>query len=1013
MRKLDRIHVLLWSIYGLISIVYLFAGSIHLDEGAYMYAANAVFDGKLLYRDFFFLQPPLQPIVYGFVQFFCHGLLAGRLTSILLGCFTTIILIRLSERLSPGNRSSSRIFLALMVMSPFQLYFFSITRLYALTAFFIAAGCYFLFRNNRPDRMDSLAGMVLLALALGTRLTVLPLVFFAGVYVLLTARNHVTKILSLTAAGVTLAAVYTPCILIAGIDRLGFNLLGMNLSLHSNNLSANLIQKARATVQLLQFYFFAWLMFLPIAVDAIRVLFHRPARQWLHSFKQPRIALWILTLSTLSVHTIAKLYQVSYQTIIMPVFFVLLANEWSRKMSTLPRDSRRIATIAFSVFVFVGILAYGRTSLSIIDGKPALLALWEQADFIRNHTSLGDRVFSADSPLAATEARRDILPGMASSDLFAGWSTEQCRQFNVLNFEILREYVSNQSAALLIAGDLSFNLSLPFLEPVPASEREALWNLIHSKYTQVNTFPNIMLPGTSTHYFVPRDASESTPSKLLLFGIDAAAWNVVKPLCDQGFLPHIQAALTTGYAADMETLDPTVSVMLWTTIATGMLPENHGINNWLSEGMDTSGQLAITSDRRKVPAFWNTMSTRRILLANWWATWPVEPIPGVMISNRTHFRDLPHTVYPPEEADFIRGISMISRSELEAELTRWNPEGRPIRLPEFFSQQLIKDHFYLDATHRMLLQSSFDLVAVFVRGVDILEHEFLRDVHRDDMAIPVVPENQHGIVKAYYRYLDHWLGTLQTVMGPDTGVLIVSDHGMDPVTELPPLIEGLDINKLLKKLENESNGRMSTADFADNHRYPPGLQRGLAWIGSDHPTDTRIDEMMQALSDLMCDGRTVFHSITRGPDTGEVIHCVLDPNPGFKSVIRWHTRDIPLMSVTSMIIHPRSGQHWHAPDGLFLVSGPGIRKTEQQGRIRIQDIMPTMMHWMNHPIAKNLDGRVHDEIFTEGFMKSHPITWVETYGTRSTVEPVAAPASVEASIRDELESLGYIQVSTP
>jgi len=88
------------------------------------------------------------------------------------------------------------------------------------------------------------------------------------------------------------------------------------------------------------------------------------------------------------------------------------------------------------------------------------------------------------------------------------------------------------------------------------------------------------------------------PEKLLIFGIDAAAWNVVDPLIDAGYLPTIQSLADRGMKCRLKTLQPTVSVMLWTTIATGMFPDKHGIDNWLSEGTDTSGQLAITSNLR-------------------------------------------------------------------------------------------------------------------------------------------------------------------------------------------------------------------------------------------------------------------------------------------------------------------------------------------------------------------------------------------------------------------------------
>lgn len=1003
---------LLWTVYLLTSIIYLLAGAIHLDEGAYMYSANAVYNGQLLYRDFFFLQPPLHSYIFGLVQVLFHGLLFGRLTSILLGIGSTVFLMRLAGKLDGqnGQTGSPGIVLALMAMSPFQIYFFTITRLYALTAFFISAGCYYVFRHRKPGIGDILPGTVFLSLAMGTRLTVLPLFVLVMIYVLFRADTVRDRFLPVIVSAVVLGAVYIPFVLAAGPERIWFNLLGMNLSLHSHNLSANLIQKARATRQLLRFYFVPWLLFVPIVFDGIQSLKDHGSRRFLKSAVSPRGFLWIITLVMLFVHSTAKLYQVSYQTIVMPLFFCLLAVEWRKKFLSFNASSRRVSAIAFKVLFVISILAYGRTSISIVDGKPALFALWDQARFIREHTKPGDMIFSADSALAVVEANRDVLKGMAASDLFAGWSTEKCREYNVLNFPIMEAYVREQAGAMLIYGDLSFNLSLPYLEPVSKDQRNHLMKHIDRQYETVRSFPNLTLPGTQTHYCLPRRNPPEMPAQFLLFGIDAAAWDVLLPLCRQGLLPNIDRARKAGYATDMNTLDPTVSVMLWTTIATGMLPEHHGINNWLSEGMDTSGQLAITSDRRRVPAFWNIIDDRKMLIANWWASWPVEAVNGVMLSNRAHFPELDHTVYPPELQPEISRQPRVSREQLEQELTDLNPENQSIRLSEFFARQLQKDRFYLDTFQMMLSRDQYDIAAVFIRGIDILEHEYLRDVRSDVSTIPDIPREQHGIVKAYYRYVDRWLGRFMETMGPDTGIILVSDHGMDPVVELPPLIEGLDLNKLLKAMERAGGGGLNYQGFTDNKSYPPGMQRGVAWTGNGNAPRDESVQLVRHLRSLTCDNRPLFRTVELKDNSHEIIYLELDPAPQFKSVIRFRGAEIPVMSVTGMIIHPRSGQHWHAPDGIFLAAGPGIRTTDTPSPMGILDILPTWLVWTGTPIATDLDGRPVLDLFTDRFLAAHPPAQIDTYGPRSETQSVDAPEAVEDSIRSELESLGYIQV---
>lgn len=52
-------------------------------------------------------------------------------------------------------------------------------------------------------------------------------------------------------------------------------------------------------------------------------------------------------------------------------------------------------------------------------------------------------------------------------------------------------------------------------------------------------------------------------------------------------------------------------------------------------------------------------------------------------------------------------------------------------------------------------------------------------------------------------------------------------------------------------------------------------------------------------------------------------------------------------------VYPYSG--YHAPDSLFLASGPGIRGGRIDGSIR--DVMPTVMELLDLPVAADRRGR--------------------------------------------------------
>ena len=72
---------------------------------------------------------------------------------------------------------------------------------------------------------------------------------------------------------------------------------------------------------------------------------------------------------------------------------------------------------------------------------------------------------------------------------------------------------------------------------------------------------------------------------------------------------------------------------IWNTIATGKVPEKHGITSFARKNQDES-HLFLSTDR-KVHALWNIASEAGMTVGvvNWWNTYPPARIDGVMVSD--------------------------------------------------------------------------------------------------------------------------------------------------------------------------------------------------------------------------------------------------------------------------------------------------------------------------------------------------------------------------------------------
>src|SRR5262249_8970838 len=161
---------------------------------------------------------------------------------------------------------------------------------------------------------------------------------------------------------------------------------------------------------------------------------------------------------------------------------------------------------------------------------------------------------------------------------------------------------------------------------------------------------------------VPRMTSlEPLANKVLLVGWNAADWRVIDPLIAQGKMPNLAAFLNNGVRGNISTLNPPLSPMLWTSIATGKRPYKHGIHGFAEPTPDGRGVRPITNLSRRTKALWNILhqSGKTSNVVGWWPSHPAEPIRGVMVSNHYHRAHRPldqpwpmalGTVHPPRLA---------------------------------------------------------------------------------------------------------------------------------------------------------------------------------------------------------------------------------------------------------------------------------------------------------------------------------------------------------------------------
>jgi len=108
-------------------------------------------------------------------------------------------------------------------------------------------------------------------------------------------------------------------------------------------------------------------------------------------------------------------------------------------------------------------------------------------------------------------------------------------------------------------------------------------------------------------------------------------------------------------------------------------------------------------------------------------------------------------------------------------------------------------------------------------------------------------------------------------------------------------------------------------------------------------------------------------------------------------------------------VNLQSGVHTESRvNGIIIISGPGIKPGEEIKEPSILDVTPTVLYYLGLPVGADQDGKILTQIFTDDFLKDHPVQKIPTYDQkpRSTKEE---HSPLDQEMINKLRSLGYIK----
>ena len=293
-----------------------------------------------------------------------------------------------------------------------------------------------------------------------------------------------------------------------------------------------------------------------------------------------------------------------------------------------------------------------------------------------------------------------------------------------------------------------------------------------------------------------------TAGRMILIGIDGASPRIVNQLIGEDRLPTLAKIAREGVRGPLRSAIPIQSPRIWNTIATGKVPEKHGIVSFSYRGRKGEQHLYASTDR-KTPTLWSIANAagRTVGVVNFWNTYPLENVNGVMVSDHVLAKEIEgrHRMAGAEQTDIgavIHPEAWNIRLERHIENAATpapdfpDPFSEDKVLPRWVLRDELQRRFKEDgALAQMALEISQtekpDVMMVLLPGIDRVSHYIWGVVEPpDDYPAGLVPteegrEGGKAALFSYYEYTDTLIAAITADFGANDLVMIVSDHGFE------------------------------------------------------------------------------------------------------------------------------------------------------------------------------------------------------------------------------------------
>jgi len=465
-------------------------------------------------------------------------------------------------------------------------------------------------------------------------------------------------------------------------------------------------------------------------------------------------------------------------------------------------------------------------------------------------------------------------------------------------------------------------------------------------------------------------------TRVLVVGLDGLGPDLVEAWLPE--LPHLRGLMDRGIHGRLQSVVQPVTPPAWTAMITGRNPGHFGFTDFpYRVGRSYTDFKLVHSRLVRLPtlATVSAAAGRRTMMLGVPISFPpVEVANGVCLSCFMAPSLKSGITQPPElQSEILARTS--SPYLLDASLDG-AAEPEAVDRDDLLRRIRELDRQRFDIAAYLMSGREWDLLFMVCMGTDRVGHYFMR--YQDPAHGRHEPGSRfEGAIREHYRYCDRRLGELIEGAGPDTVVLVVSDHGiqrLDGKFNINDWLAEGGYLRLTAPVDVPTPLSRAPVDWAATKAWARGYGgqvylnvRGREPQGMVRPED--VDALLAELEagltglELPGGGRARVETVRRdgvydGPHADRCPDLFLQIEG-----LRYLTSDLvghgDLFTPVSALGPDDAG---HAPAGFCALAGPGVPALGRFAALSLFDVAPTVLDLLQVEAPPGLEGRrIHRE----------------------------------------------------